>query len=199
MGIQQYKTLILIVTVVVALIAASPAIQQVALLPQKDPLTEFFVLGPFHNATYPFNITAGQNYRLYFDVDNHLGAITYYQIQVKFRNELESAPDSFNHTNSNQPSLGAISLFAANNETVELPVDISFQYNIDASNNGQVDVQSVTVNGATLSTNGEVVPYNSARGGFFGNVIFELWIYNGTANDFQYNQRYVSLWLQMNS
>jgi hypothetical protein len=198
MGIQQYKTLILVVTVVVALIAASPAIQQVTLFPQKDPLTEFFVLGPFHNATYPFNITASQNYHLFFDVDNHLGAITYYQIQVKFRNELESAPDSFNHTNSDQPSLGAISLFAANNETVELPVDVSFQYNIDASNSGQVDVQSVTVNGATLSTNGEFVPYDSARGGFFGNIVFELWIYNGTANDFQYNQRYVSLWLQMN-
>ena len=198
MAIQQYKTLILVVTVVVALIAASPAIQQVVVLPQKDPLTEFFVLGSFHNATYPFNITTGQNYRLYFDVDNHLGAIAYYQIQVKFRNELESAPDSFNHTNSDQPLLGAISLFAANNETVELPVDVSFQYNIDSSNNGQVDVQSVTINGATLNTNGEVVPYDSARGGFFGNIIFELWIYNGTANAFQYNQRYVSLWLQMN-
>jgi hypothetical protein len=198
MAIQQYKTLILVVTVVVALIAASPAIQQVVVLPQKDPLTEFFVLGPFHNATYPFNITTGQNYRLYFDVDNHLGSIAYYQIQVKFRNELESAPDSFNHTRSDQPLLGAISLFAANNETVELPVDVSFQYNIDASNNGQVNVQSVTVNGATLNTNGEVVPYDSVRGGFFGNVVFELWIYNGTANDFQYNQRYVSLWLQLN-
>ena len=62
----------------------------------------------------------------------------------------KSAPDIFNHTNSDQPLLGAISLFAANNETVELPIDISFQYNIDASSHGQVDMQSVTVNGATL-------------------------------------------------
>ena len=34
MAIQQYKTLILVVTVVVALIVASPAIQQVVVLPQ---------------------------------------------------------------------------------------------------------------------------------------------------------------------
>ena len=181
-----------------ALVAAAPAIQNIVKLPQPEPLTEFSVFGSYHNATYPTNITANQNYQLYFGVNNELGVVAYYQIQVKFRTEKQSAPDSFNHTNSEIPALGSVSLFAANQQTVEVPVDISFQYNLDPYNTSQMNLQSVTVNGAKLKTNDEVVFFDTARNGFFGNIFFELWIYNGTSNTFQYHERYLSLWLQFN-
>jgi len=153
MGFQEYKTLFLVVIAVATLIAASPAIEKIAILPQTEPLTEFSVLGQYHNTTYPVNITANQNYALYFTVNNQLGSVAYYQIQVKFRNETESAPDSFNHSNSNQPSLGEIFFFAANRQTVELPVDISFQYHLNQNNMTQINMDSLTFDGATLNTN----------------------------------------------
>jgi len=62
----------------------------------------------------------------------------------------------------------------------------------------QINMDSLTFDGATLNTNGEVLVYNQDRGGFFGNLFFELWIFNNTSNMFQYHERYLSLWLQMN-
>ena len=41
------------------------------------------------------------------------------------------------------------------------------------------------------------IAWDPQRMGYYGNVFFELWIFNDTANAFQYNQRYVSLWLNM--
>jgi len=128
MALHQYKTLLLVATVVLALFVATPAIQQVIVTPPSQPLTEFSILGPYHNATYPYNITSYRDFRLYFDTTNHLGSTAYYNIEVKFRNETQSTPDTFNRTSSNQPSLGDILFFAADKQTIELPMNISLQY-----------------------------------------------------------------------
>ena len=131
MPIQQYKTTILVVTIVLALFAASPAIQRLVVAPQTAGLTELSVLGSYQNATYPFNVTSGQNYPLYLKIDNHLGSCAYYLIEVKFRNETQSAPNSFTQTPSALPSLGNLSVCVANNQTIELPITVSFYYTPD--------------------------------------------------------------------
>lgn len=74
MALQQYKTLFLVVTVVLSLFVASPAIQRLVAVPQTTThFTELSIFGSYNNATYPYNITVGQNYRLYLNVTNHLG------------------------------------------------------------------------------------------------------------------------------
>src|SRR5208283_20134 len=138
MALQQYKTLLLVVTVVLALFVASPALKQLVAVPQTTPLTELSIFGAYDNATYPYNVVVGQNYSLYLNVDNHLGSLAYYQIEVKFRNETQSAPDSFNDTASNLPSLGDISFSVANNQTLQLSINISFQYQLDRNNPDQL-------------------------------------------------------------
>ena len=197
MAIQQYKTLLLVVTVVLALFVASPAIQQLVVVPQTTYLTELSIFGSYHNATYPYNITVGQNYPLYLNVDNHLGSCAYYLIEVKFRNQTQSAPDSFNHTSSNMASLGNISFIVANNEALQLPIDISFKYKLDGNNKDQLDMQNIIVNGFSLSVSPTTIAWDPQGIGYYGNLFFELWIFNDTTNAFQYNQRYVSLWLNM--
>ena len=197
MVLQQYKTLLLVVTVVLALFVASPAIQQLVAVPQTTYLTELSLFGSYHNATYPYNITVGQNYPLYLNVDNHLGSCAYYLIEVKFRNQTQSAPDSFNRTRSNMASLGNISFIVANNEALQLPIDISFKYKLDGNNKDQLDMQNIIVNGFSLSVSPTTIAWDPQRIGYCGNLFFELWIFNDTTNAFQYNQRYVSLWLNM--
>ncbi len=197
MSLRQYKTLLLVVTVVLSLIVASPAIQQLAAVPQTTHLTELSIFGSYHNATYPYDVKAGQSYPLYINVVNHLGSCAYYLIEVKFRNQTQSAPDSFNDTDSNLPSLGNISFCVANSLTLELPVTISFQYKLDLNNPYQLDMQNVIVNGFSLSVSPTTIAWDSQRIGYYGNLFFELWIFNDTTNAFQYNQRYVSLWLNM--
>jgi len=197
MGLQQYKTLLLIVTVVLALFVASPVLQKLVYYPQTDFFTELSLFGSYNNATYPSNATTGDNYRLYLNVDNHLGSCAYYVIEPKFGNQTQFTPDSFNHTNSVLPSLSSITFFVADKESLQLPIDVSFQYQIDPSNSGLLDVQSITLNGATISAYPTTIAWNSEKEGFYGNLFFELWIYNATANALQYHERYVSLWLKM--
>jgi hypothetical protein len=194
MGYLRYKILILVITASLALFAARPALEQIVISPQRDYFTEFWVLGSYHNATYPSDVVAGQNYRLYLDTSNHLGQCAYYVIEIKFCNDSRLAPDSLKRTNSNQPSLGNITFFAADEETVEIPVNFSIDYKI---NNASIDVQSVVINGEKLSTNGISVPWTESKGGFYGNLFFELWILNSTTNSLQYHQRYLSLWLNL--
>jgi hypothetical protein len=197
MGLQKYRSLILIVSAVLALFIASPVLQNFTFFPQTVYFTEFSIFGEYNNATYPANVTAGENYRVYLNVDNHLGSSANYKVEPKFGNQTQFTPDSFNHTNSVLPSLGSITFSAADNQSLQLPVDFSFNYKQDPNNPSQLDVQTVTVNGATI-TYPITIAWNSAKGGFYGNLFFELWLYNGTANAFEYNQRYVSLWLKMN-
>lgn len=197
MAIKKYKSLILVVTAVLALFTASPAIQRLTIVPQATGITELSIFGSYDNTTYPFNVTAGQNYPFYLDVSNHLGSCAYYLIEVKFRNETQSAPGSFNQTSSSLPSLGNISFCVANNQTLDLPVSVSFQYNLDSNNTGQLDMQNIAVDGFPLALNQTTISWDYQRAGFYGNLFFELWLFNDTVNAFQYDQRYVSLWLNM--
>lgn len=198
MEIHQYKAFILIAIAVLALIIAAPAIEQALIFEQSEPLTELYLLGPYHNATYPYNIGENETYRVYVNVRNLLGSNANYNLQVKFRNHTQSAPDSFNKTSSNQPALTTLSFSVGDNETYELPIDFSFQYEPDKALHTRLDMQNIIVNGATLNLNTTSIEWNTVQDGFFGNLIFEIWIFNNSTNSFQYHGRYVSLWLKFN-
>jgi hypothetical protein len=196
MGLSRYKTLILVVTAALALIIASPSIQQVLVYPQTDYFTEFWMFGPNHDTSYPGNVTLNQNYRIYLDITNHLGSTTNYNIEIKFRNQTQSGPNSFDKTNSNLPALSSIAMVVANNQTAETPLDLSFQYHT-VNGTTTLYMDNVTVNGFALDASKTTLAYDKTRDGYYGNLFFELYIYNGTTNAFQYHQRYLSLWLKM--
>jgi hypothetical protein len=199
MGLSQYKTVILVVTTVLALLIASPAIQQLLVYPQTDNLTEFWMFGPNHDAAYPGNVTADQTYRLYLGVTNHLGSAAYYNAEIVFRNQTQSGPDSFSRTSGDLPSLSSIAIVAADNQTTEVPLDISCQYHVVNGTTSTLYMDKVTVNGFALDASATTITWDKTKDGFFGNLVFELYVYNGTTNAFQYHQRYLSLWLKMNS
>jgi hypothetical protein len=197
MGLSRYRTFILVVTAALALLVASPSIQQLIVYPQSDTLTEFWMFGPNHDAAYPSNVTQDQTYRIYLDVTNHLSSAAYYNVEIKFRNQTQPAPDSFNRTSSNLPALGNIAIAAAENSTSEVQLDISFQYHTDTPT-GTLYMENVTVNGFAQDASATTIAWDEAKGGFFGNLVFELYLQNSTTNTFQYHQRYLSLWLKMN-
>jgi len=197
MNLQDYKVLILVVTAVVALIVASPALQRVLVYPQTEFFTELWLLGPGHMAEgFPYNITRGENYNMFLGIANQLGRCAYYEVQVKFRNSTQSAPDSFNRTSSSLPCLYSLNVFVADKETWELPVAFGFDYSYD-SNSSQVNFSRLLFNNAQLNLNGYSASWDSNRTAFFGNLIFELWIYNDSIGGFQYHERYVDLKFNM--
>jgi hypothetical protein len=196
MNFQQFKMLILAVTAVSALLVASPALQQFIVAPPNESLTELALFGQYRNGTYPSGIAQNVTYRVYVNVTNHLGSAAYYQIQLKFRNATQSGPDSFNKTSSSLPPIGTMSLVIANQKSMELPVDLSFHAKLDSRVDGLLDMQDIVVNGAALNVNGTTIRWDMAKNGFYGNLVFELWRYNDSTNAFQYDQRFVSLWLK---
>jgi hypothetical protein len=198
MSLQGIKVVLVVVTAVLALFVASPALQRVLAPPQTDFYTELWLLDSAHSANnYPSNIVRGSDYTVYLDIANHLGYCGYYIVEVKLRNDVMPYPGSFSGAPVNLPSLYNFTAFVPDGSTWELPVTFSFTYDVDWVNS-QVVFDEMTLNGAVLSLNGYSTTYRSqAPVGFSGNLYFELWLYNGTTGEFQYNDRYVNLPLNM--
>jgi len=193
LDIQKYKAIFLIVTGVLALLVASPALQRVLVYPQSESFTELWLLGPEHLAeNYPYNITRGETYSLFLGLANHLGEAAYYSVQVKFRNQSQPAPDSFNRTPSSIAPLYSVNAFLADKASWELPFTFSFDYSYDAAAS-KVDFGSLQFNDAALDLDGYSASWDSERSVFFGDLTFEVWLYNSTIGDFQYHERYVDL------
>lgn len=212
MNLQEYKVLFLVVTGVLALLAASPALQRVLVYPQTEFFTEMWLLGPGHMAeNYPYNITRGKTYNVYLGLANQLGECAYYVVEVKFRNETESAPDSFNRTASSLPPLYKFNIVVADKESYELPLSFLFDYvnssyieTYTGTNNEtytetvpQVIFNSMKLNGVALDLRGRSTVWNATANRLFANLVFELWIYNGATGAFQYHERYVDLKFNM--
>ncbi|MBN1245165.1 DUF1616 domain-containing protein [Candidatus Bathyarchaeota archaeon] len=197
MNLQGYKVLLLCVTAILALLVASPALQRLLVYPQTEFFTEMWLLGPEHTAeNYPSNITLNENYKVFLGTSNHLGHCAYYVVQVKFRNQNQSAPDTFARTPSSLPPLHSVNFIVADKEAWELPVTFSFDYSYD-ENNSQVIFNQMMFNGAALNLNGYSTTWDSEKSRFFGNLIFELWIYNDAIGDFTYHERYNDLKFNM--
>jgi len=197
MNLQEYKILFLVIVSVSALLVASPALQRLLVYPQTDFFTEMWLLGPEHKGeNYPFNITRNENYNVFLGVGNHLGHCAYYVVQVKFRNLTQSAADSFNRTSSSLSSLYNITAVVADKETWEIPVVFSFDYAYNG-NLSQVNFNRVMFNDVVLNLKGSSAAWDPQTNRFFGNLFFELWIYNDTNGIFQYHERYTDLKLNM--
>lgn len=199
-NLQEYKALFVVVTAVLALLVASPALQRLLVYPQTEFFTELWLLGPGHMAEdFPFNITRNQTYSVFLGVGNHLGRCAYYVVEVKFRNQTQPAPDSFNRTASGLPSLYDFNVFVADKESLELPLNFSFDYNESSYNATllQVSFSSMVLNGAVVDLRGYSAVWDSQTSRFFGNLVFELWIYNDTIGTFQYHERYTDLKFNM--
>jgi uncharacterized membrane protein len=197
MNLQEYKILFMVIISVSALLVASPALQRLLTLPQTEFFTELWLLGPEHKGeNYPFNISRNENYNVFLGVGNHLGHCAYYVVQVKFRNLTQPSADSFNRTSSSLPSLYNITAVVADKETLEIPIAFSFDYAYN-ENLLQVNFNRLMFNNVALNLNGYSTAWNSQANMFFGNLFFELWIYNDTISTFQYHERYTDLKFNM--
>jgi len=198
----MYKALLLVVTAVLALFVASPALQRLLVYHQTEFFTEMWLLGPEHMAkNFPVNITTNKSYNIYIGIANQLGSCAYYSIEVKFRNQTQSVADTFNRTPSSLPSLYSISAFVADKETWESPIAFSFDYayseNTANASLSKVNVNNILFNGTKLDLEGFSATWDPESSGFFGYLFFELWIYNDTTGGFQYHELYTSLKFNM--
>lgn len=195
MDLREYEVALIVVTAIVALIVASPALSRILVFPRTEFFTEMWLLGPNNTAeNYPFNLTSGQNYTVNLGLANSLGSAAYYVVEVKFRNETEPGPT--NSTASSLPSLFNITAFVADQGSWQIPLTFGFNYSVNESV-PLVSFYNMTFNDVTLDLTGQAAAYNTTRSGFYGNLFFELWLYDTTLNSLEFNQRSVWLWLNM--
>jgi hypothetical protein len=225
LDLRQYKALFLVMTGVLALLMASPMLEKVLVYPRTEFFTELWLLGPQHTGeNYPHNITRNSNNSVFLGITNNLGSCAYYRVEVKFRNKTQSAPDGFNRTPSSIVPLYSLNYFVPDRGTLEIPFSFSLDYtfdevirtfyqNVSVSQDSedyvkyQIVAENVTVkranfesmklNGFTLSLEGISSDFDPQTREFFGNLIFELWIYNEPTNSFVYHERFVDLKLNM--
>jgi hypothetical protein len=197
MNFHEYRVVFVAVVGIVALFVASPAMSRLLIYPRTEFFTEFWILDSNHRAEdYPFSVIRTANYSVFLGIGNRLGHTAYYLVEVKLRNQTQSAPNSFNRTSSSLPSLLNVAAFVADEGTWEYPLTFSFDYAYNETLS-QVEFSSLKLNGFRLDLGDSRVEWDSERGGFFGNLFFELWIFNAAANDFGYHERFTGLWLNM--
>lgn len=193
MDIERYKVTFIVITAIIVLLVASPALQRILVYPQTEFFTELWLLGPNHKAeNYPYNITQNGENKVYLGISNHLGSASYYMVQIKLRNQTQQEPT--NVSSSSQPSLYNLSLFVANNQTLETLITFSFNYSVG---NDTVYLNYLTVNNVQLPLIGYMTTWNSTNHDYYERMIFELWLYNSATGNFGYNCRYVALRLNM--
>jgi hypothetical protein len=225
LNLVQFKAFFIVIIAVLALLVVSPALQRILVYPQTEFFSEVWLLSSAHNAGgFPSNITANENYQVFLGGANHLGTCAYYVVEVKFRNQTQSAPDNFDKVPSNLPSLYNITMIVADKESWEQPGIFSLNYSFinvtetvyhnvtvssDLTGHSTIEIRAenvtalqavysgVTFNGVYLDLKGLTSDWDGQKSVFYGNLIFELWMYNEASNNFQYHERYVDLKLNM--
>jgi uncharacterized membrane protein len=197
MNVTKYRVPFFVVVAIVALLVASPAFSRALVYPRTEFFTEMWLLGSGHMAEgYPFNISRGQSYQVYLGIGNQLSYCAYYLVEVKFRNESQPAPDSFNRTSSSLPSLFNVTAFVADEGSWELPVTVSFDYGFNQSGL-EVEFRNMRFNDVVLDLGGLKSAWNATTIKFYGDLLFELYLFDATSSSFQYHERYVDLKLNM--
>lgn len=197
MSLREYWVFFFALVGILALLVASPAMSRLLVFPRTEFFTEFWVLDSNHGTKdYPFNITLARDYSIYLGIANRLGYCAYYSVEVKFRNQTQSAPNRINRTSSGLPSLFNITTFVADEGIWEQLLTFSFDYSYNKELS-QVEFHGFSLNHVRSDLGNVTAAWDPANRMFPGSLFFELWIYSMTTTSFEYHERYLSLRLNM--
>jgi hypothetical protein len=181
--------------VMLGLIILSPTLTAVIPFPSGEQFSELWLLGPDRMMEdYPYNVSAGEFYKVYLGVGNQMGNLEYYRVYVKFRNESEPLPNSTAGMPSPLAPVFEYNVFLGNNETWEKELSFSFD---GVSFEGDVCRVSKVLIGNYAMDVSKTALWNETSAAFYYQLFFELWIYNSTVSGFQFHNRWVGLWLNM--
>lgn len=174
-----------------------PSAMMVVRLPGGERFSELYVLGSGHMAeAYPFNVSVGNDYLVYLGVGNHLGSGAYYEVVLKLRNSTEALPNATSGIASMLPALYSYEVFLTDEQTWEGALNFSFADVVFGENVSSVGM--IRINDAVVNVDKSAV-WDNVNGGYFYQLIAELWLYNTTSSSFSFHDRYVALWFNMTS
>jgi uncharacterized membrane protein len=191
MDLNGYKITLIIIGLIGMVLIVSANIAGSIKLPSEDQFSEIHLLGTQHKASnYPYNLSPGQNYPLFLDVGNHMGASAYYLVYIKLLNASDPMPNQ-NSSSPIQPIYTYLFL-SKDEQIVEYPADFSIS-NVSFFNN-QSNIGNIRINGINFIINKPAL-WNQTTLMFQYKLLFELWQFNTQSNTLQYDNRFVSLQL----
>jgi hypothetical protein len=196
--LQNYKTLFIIVGLIGTVLFVTPMFAALASnvqLQNEAKFSEIWVLGANYTiGDYPANVQADTDYKVNVGVANHVGSTSFYLVKVKFRNETDPFPGSTVDAQNALPTLTGYRVVLRNDEVWERQVTFSF---LNVSDFGdQCHVGTVKIDDVTCVVD-KPASWNNETSGYYYQIFLELWIYDLDTQAFQYNNRYVSIWLNM--
>jgi Protein of unknown function (DUF1616) len=191
MKLGDYKLIFIAVALVGVLLIASPAIAGAIHPPAGEAFSELYLLGPEGMAqNYPSNIAVGENYSVYVNAGNHLGTSAYYVIYVKLGNENDALPNSTLGTPSPLPPLYEYRFSIPDNTNWQRLLTFKVtNANIQPTNS---QINSLQINNTPFNVE-KSATWNSNSSTYTYKLFFELWLYNGQTGNIEFNNRYVSL------
>ena len=194
MKLGEFRTLFIIIGLMLALIAASPALNLISIPTSEERFSELWLLGPVHKAeNYPSNVSANEEYNIYVGVGNQLGESAYYTVYVKLGNQTNQIPNSTTAEPSPLSPLYEFRFTLSDGKVWETPLAFAIDYVLLEKN---VTVNTISINGKTFPVNCTST-WDSDRNGFYFQMVFELWYYDNASSVFQYHNQYTNLWLNM--
>ena len=192
--LNEIKYLLVAVGLIGVLLFASPTLSLLIKPPADQQFTELYILGNSHTFdNIPFNIKAGVQYSIYLGIVNNNDASFYYTYYVKLANETQLPS-----TTTGQPSLLTPSfeskIFLTPGQSFEAP--LTFQVNSASVADGVCTISDIGINGLDSQVN-KATTWNANQTGFYYNLFIELWIYNASQSIIEYNDRLVSMNLNM--
>jgi uncharacterized membrane protein len=196
MKLKKYKFIFKIIGLIGVLLIASPTISlAIPPLPSGEQFSELFLLGPNQMAeNYPSNIAAGKDYTVYVNVGNQLGSSAYYLIYVKLGNRTDQFPNATLGTPSPLPPLLEYRFSIQPNQTWQNPMTFSIANAAISSTTSQIN--TLKINDETFNVD-KSATWNSNSSTFNYRLFLELWLYNAKAEHAEYNNRFVSLQLNL--
>ena len=196
MKLSDYRLIFVAVGLIGVLLIASPALSgAVPGLPGGEQFSELYLLGPERMAeNYPNNIAVGQNYSVYVGVGNHLGASAYYVLYVKLGNETDPLPNNSLGTPSSLQPLYEYRFSIPESMNWEALLNFSVSSAVIQGNNSQIN--TLNINDTRFNVN-KLALWNSNSTKFPYQLLFELWTYNMQTESVEFNNRYVTLKLNL--
>lgn len=197
MKIAKYKLIFITAGLIGVLLIASPVISELIRLPNGEQFSQLYLLGPDHSASnYPYNIHAGQNYSVYVGVANNMGSLVYYLIYSKFGNGTDSSPNPTMGTPSLLNPLYEYRFALPSGKTWENLLTFSVDHASISGNRSLVS--TISINSLSFDVNKPSIR-NTNSTVFYYQLFFELWTYNTQSNQLSFNNRTVSLNLNITS
>lgn len=196
MNLEQYHAVFVVGILTLAFVAATPVLSLIMPFSvERDRFSRFWLLGPNHLVQdYPFNVSVGENYRIFVGVGNQMGISSYYRVLVKFGNQTQSVQDTTASNASPLAPLYEFRAFVMSEGIWEAPLTFSVLEVLRSSSSMSV---------VRLAVNDEVFfPDASSRwsaeyNGFFFQLFLELYLYDSAARSFQFHNRAVGIWLNL--